>query len=277
MKSRFLIEQRLDEMSKEARRFDVRKFDQLSQKKQTGLRAGRPRRPARGPQESNRNEQLASPAEWGMAGRNPGDIDNGFSFKGFGPGMKNRIRPPSMYEMDGAQVAAVKQAAQQNMPLKVAIGSKGIEHGYFGGQLRDKAAITEGGLNNPPLPPIQQFGPNGWFRLPYELTRVQNYLPNVAMDGPDVAYFRHDSNGAEAAYVGEGQTKPDISPVISDQYVRRAKVAGRFLATHKLIQDAGDAFGQHIVTDLARICITLATACYLVERRALTDSPALTT
>ena len=67
-----------------------------------------------------------------------------------------------------------------------------------------------------------------------------------------MAYFRHDSNGAEAAYVAEGASKPDISPVITEQYIRPAKVAGRFLATHELIQDAGDAFGQHIVTDLAR-------------------------
>ena len=34
---------------------------------------------------------FASPSEYGMAGTNPGD-DNGFAFKGFGPGMEHQIR-----------------------------------------------------------------------------------------------------------------------------------------------------------------------------------------
>jgi hypothetical protein len=33
---------------------------------------------------------------------------------------------------------------------------------------------------------------------------VANFILNVPMTGPGIAYFRHDSNGAEAAYVAEG-------------------------------------------------------------------------
>lgn len=40
----------------------------------------------------------ASPSEFGITG-NPGD-DSGVWFKGIAPGMENRIRPSSMYELD---------------------------------------------------------------------------------------------------------------------------------------------------------------------------------
>jgi Phage capsid family len=191
---------------------------------------------------------FASPEEYGVTG-NPGD-NSGIAFKGL-PGMENRIRPTSVYEMDRTQIAALKQASQQGTPFKVQVGSKGLEHGFMGG-VRTKAAVTEGGLTPNLLPPIQQYGPNGWFGLPYELTRVANFIPNIAMEGPGVAYFRHDSNGAEAGYTAEAATKPDLTPVITEQYIRPAKVAGRINLTHELVQDAGDAFANHLVTDLAR-------------------------
>jgi len=122
----------------------------------------------------------------------------------------------------------------------------------MGGQIHAKAAVTEGDLTPNGLPPIQQLGPGGWWGMPYELTRVANFLPNVAMDGPGMAYFRHDSNGAEAAYTAEGALKPDLTPVITEQYVRPAKVVGRINLTHELVQDAGDAFSANLVADLAR-------------------------
>jgi hypothetical protein len=150
----------------------------------------------------------AAPDEWGYAGANPGDTA-GIAFRGIGPGIENRIRPTSIYQMDKSQIAALKQAAQQGTPFKVQIGSKGIEHGYLGG-VRDKSAITEGGLSPNLLPPIQQVGDRGWYSLPYELTRVANFLPNVAMDGPGIAYFSHTAIAAEAAYTAEAGTKPDI-------------------------------------------------------------------
>jgi HK97 family phage major capsid protein len=194
----------------------------------------------------------ASPEEYGVTG-NPGD-NSGIAFKGFGPNAENRIQPGSVYQLDKTQIAALKQAAQQGTPFKVQVGSKGIEHGNFSG-IRDKAAITEGGMSPNLLPPLQQYGPNGWFNLPYEITNLQRYLPVVPFSGPGVAWWRHDSNGAEAAYVAEGQTKPDISPVVSEQFTRASKIAGRYLATHELIQDAGDAFGQHLTVDLSRSLI----------------------
>jgi hypothetical protein len=192
----------------------------------------------------------AAPDEHGFGGTNPGDTAD-IAFKGFGPNAENRIRPTSIYQIDKSQIATLKQAAQQGTPFRVQIGSKGIEHGFFGG-VRDKAAITEGGLTPNLLPPLQQYGPNGWFSLPYELTRVANFLPNVAFDGPGVAWFSHTSNGVEAAYTAEGASKPDLTPVVTENYTRPAKVAGRVNITHELLQDAGDQFGGHLQTDLAR-------------------------
>ena len=193
----------------------------------------------------------ASPSEYGMAGTNPGD-DNGFAFKGFGPGMEHQIRPMSMYALDKSQIAALQQAGRQGTGFRVQLGSKGIEHGFMGGQIRSKAAVTEGGLTPNLLPPIQQVGPLGFWGLPYELTRVANFLTPVAMDGPGIAYFQHTGNSVEAAYTAEGATKPDLTPTITETYVKPAKVAGRVNLTHELLQDAGDAFANNLVSELAR-------------------------
>ena len=200
----------------------------------------------------------ASPNEWNGT-MNPGSFNDGtasgsseIAFKGFGPNLENRVLPTSMYSIDKAQIAALRQAAMQGTGFRVQLGQKGIEHGNFGGQIRQKSAVTEGGLSPNLLPPIQQLGDRGWFSLPYELTRVANFLPNVAFDKAGIAYFRHDSNGAEAAYTAEGTLKPDLTPVITEQYVRPAKVAGFIELTHELVQDAGDEFAGRLVTDLAR-------------------------
>ena len=193
-----------------------------------------------------------SPAQFGLENSSPGDFDNGPTFKGFAPNMQNRIQPTSMYSIDHAQIAALQQASLQGTPFKIQIGQKGIEHGSWGDQIRTKAAVTEGGLTPNLLPPIQQIGPGGYWGLPYEQTRVSNFLPNVAFDGPGIAYFQHTANAAEAGYTAEGAAKPDISPTIKEQYIRPAKVAGRLLLTHELVQDAGDAFSNNLVADLAR-------------------------
>lgn len=200
----------------------------------------------------------ASPNEFDGT-MNPGGYNDGtkpagseLAFTGFGPGMENRIRPTSLYEMDKTQIKALQQAALQGTSFRVQIGSKGIEHGFMGGQMRSKAAVTEGGLTPNLLPPIQQLGDRGWFGIPYEPTRVVNWLPTVPMDGPGIAYFSHTANAAEAAYTAEAGTKPDTTPTITENYIRPAKVAGRVNLTHELLQDAGDAFSTHLVTDLAR-------------------------
>jgi HK97 family phage major capsid protein len=171
------------------------------------------------------------------------------SVKGFAE--QKRLRPTSMWEIDSTQIKALQQAARQGTPFKVQIGQKGIEHGYLGG-VHTKAAVTAGGLTPNLMPPVQQPGDRGFWGLPYELTRVSNFVPNVAMTGPGVAYFRHDSNAAEAGYVTEGSVKPDLSPVVTEQWLRPYKVAGRMLMTHEIVQDAGDEFGDKLINDLTR-------------------------
>jgi hypothetical protein len=99
----------------------------------------------------------ASPSEHGFSDTNPGD-NSEIAFKGIGAGISNRVRPVSMYEMSRQQVKALQQAAQQRTSFKVTLGEKGIESGYFGGQVRTKSAVTEGGLTPNLLPPIQQLG-----------------------------------------------------------------------------------------------------------------------
>jgi hypothetical protein len=256
VKSKIVIERRLDEINKDCRRFTSVPFDTLSDKQiQYVNRLADEENALRDElatlKKATSMANYASPAEWGLADRNPGDNDNGCAFKGFGPGMENRIRPTSMYQIDKAQINALRQASLQGTSFRVQLGQKGIEHGFLGG-MRDKAALTESGLTPNLLPPIQQYGPQGWFSLPYENTRVANFLVNVAAEGAGVAWFRHSSNGAEAAYTAEAALKPDLSPVISEQYTRFSKCAGRILLTHELVQDAGDAFANNLVADLAR-------------------------
>ena len=200
----------------------------------------------------------ASPNEFD--GSNPGAFNDGtnpggvaeIAFQGLAPNMDRRIRPTSLYEMDKVQLKTLQQAAQQGTGFRVQVGSKGIEHGNFAGQMRSKAAITEGALSPNLLPPIQQVGDRGWYSLPYEPQRVANWLPNVAMDGPGIAYFSHTANVAEAAYTAEGDEKPDLTPTVTENYIRPSKVAGRVNITHELLQDAGDQFAGYLQTDLAR-------------------------
>ena len=193
----------------------------------------------------------ASPEEFGMADTNPGSTDNGIWFKGIGPGIENQTRPVSMFSIDKTQIKALQQAAQQGHSFRVKLGSKGIEHGFMDG-MRSKAAITEGGMTPNLLPPIQQLGDRGWFGIPLEIVRAANYLPNVAFNGPGIAYFSHTTDANPPTYVAEGGTKPDLTPTVTENYIRPSKVAGRVNITHELLQDAGDEFSAHLVTDLAR-------------------------
>jgi HK97 family phage major capsid protein len=191
--------------------------------------------------------KLMSPAEFGID-VNPGHFDNGPTFKGFTPNMQNQIRPTSMYEMDREQIAAIKQASMQGMPFKVSVGSKGIEHGEWG--MRDKAAVTEGGLTPNLLPPIQS---DQFWNLPYEISRISNFLPAQSMPGGGgVAYWQHSANaGTEASFVAEGASKPDLTPTVREVYLKSSKVAGLIKLTHELIMDTSDAFTSTLIQDLA--------------------------
>lgn len=123
----------------------------------------------------------ADPSEFSIDA-NPGDYDGGFAFKGFG--VENQIRPVSVYSIDKAQINALKQASLQGTPFRVQLGQKGIEHGSWGGQIRTKSAVTESGLTPNLLSPLQQYGPQGWFSLPYEQTRVANFLVTSLLRAP---------------------------------------------------------------------------------------------
>jgi hypothetical protein len=174
---------------------------------------------------------------------------NRVSMKGFGIDSEQRIAPRSMFELDRTQLDALKQAARQKTPIRVHVGEKGIEHGSTA--LRDKSPLSRAALSTD-LPPVQLAGDRGFWGIPLEITRVSNYLPQVALENAGIAYWTHDSNGASPAYTLENTTKPDVSPQVSEHYVKASKVAGRFLASHELIVDAGDEFAGMLLNDLSR-------------------------
>lgn len=152
MKSRFLIEQRLNEISKEARRFDVRKIEQLSEKQIAYINK-------LAHEEAELKDQLdvykratamssyASPAEHGYSDINPGHFDGshfgrwmpGMQLKTFGAPQAPVVAPTSPMQLDGSQLEALRQAAVNKAPFSVTIGQKGFEHTV----MRDKTAFTE--------------------------------------------------------------------------------------------------------------------------------------
>ncbi|MCV7399777.1 phage major capsid protein [Mycobacterium fragae] len=248
-------EARLEEIGAELKRMTGYKAAQLSEKQVEHMKRLTDEGEKLMTQRDNHKAALgyagyASPAEWGRADTNPGDDDGGIGFKGFVPNAENRLRPVSLYEFTRTQLKALQRAAQQNTPLRVHVHDKGIESGDYTSTLRNKAAVAEGNFTPNLLPPVQQPTPYPWFRLPYEQIRLSNFLPNFEMSGPGIGYFRHVSNAAEAGYVAEGTEKPDISPSISEVYVRPAKIAGLCRLTKEVIADAGDQFVNMLVADL---------------------------
>jgi Phage capsid family len=193
----------------------------------------------------------ASPNECGDP--DPGcGVDYGPGFGGYTPGIPEgqRIMPVSMHQISKHQIEGLRMAALQKTSFGVNVGEKGLEEGF--GAIRDKTVTASARLNlvGNDLPPIQMLGERGWFSLPFETLRVSNVLPNVAMTQGGASYFVHSGSGAQASYVAEGATKPDIQAQVSEVYVKAAKFAGMARITHELLTDASE-FGGHLVNDLA--------------------------
>lgn len=209
----------------------------------------------------------ASPAEWGMADTNPGHLDNttqygkwlpGTQLKTFGAPQAPVVAPTSPMQLDGNQLEALRQAAINKAPFSVTIGQKGFEHTV----MRQKTTFTEGGLVTNPLPVTQMGGERGHMGLPYETFRVLSALPTVAMDGPGIAYLRHNSNTAPASYVAEGGLKPSIGPVIEEVQIRAAKVAATVEATREVLTDH-TAFVNFLPAELTRAVINVESSLLL--------------
>jgi hypothetical protein len=199
----------------------------------------------------------ASPAEWGLSDANPGDFDNahygrwlpGMSLKTFGAPQAPVVAPTSPMQLDGHQLEALRQAAVNKAPFSVTVGSKGFEH-----TMRSKSPLTEGGLVTNPLPVTQLGGELGHLGLPYETFRVLSALPSVQMDSPGIAFLRHNSNVAPAAYVAEAGLKPSIQPQVEEIYIRASKCAATVEATREILTDHS-AFANFLPMELTRAVI----------------------
>ena len=170
--------------------------------------------------------------------------------KTFGAPNAPRVAPQSPLQLDAQQTHALWQAARNKTPYRVEIGSKGLEHGGFMGDVRMKTPLAESGLNNQ-LPAIQIPGQRGNYGLPYEPFRVMSALPTVAMTGPGAAYLQHTGNTHEASGVAEGATKPSLGPVVTETFIKPQKIAGTIEATLEILQDH-EEFAAFLPTELAR-------------------------
>jgi HK97 family phage major capsid protein len=211
----------------------------------------------------------ASPAEWGFSDINPGYFDNGASgygtgvqWKSFGLPSAPQVPPPSL-DISGEQVKSLFDAAKAGAPYKVQLGQKD-----FASSLRYKTAgapLAESGLNNQ-LPAIQVPGPYGQYLKPYEPFRLLANIPTVAMTGPSAAFLVHGSNTNNAARVGEGQPKPSLGPVITENFCKPMKIAATVEATMEILADH-EAFAQWLPVALQQNVIN-AESLALIQQNA---------
>jgi len=112
-----------------------------------------------------------------------------------------RSQPPSPMDLDESQLRQLYQAAETKSPCTIEIRSKAYspvtEYSTSG-----TSTIT-GGIGQ--LPPI--IVPNRFMSLPYEPSRVSQYLPSAAMNGPSAVWLTHTGNAGEVATVPEAGQK----------------------------------------------------------------------
>jgi HK97 family phage major capsid protein len=153
-----------------------------------------------------------------------------------------RSSPPTPLSLTGEQLKALYRAAEMRSPLSLEIKTKAY------------APVLESGLTGGlgQLPPI--IVPNRFMSLPYEPSRISQYLPSAAMNGPSVAWLTHAGNATEATAVAEFGSKPDIGPAIQENVVKPTKIAGLVSVSLEAWQDYGD-FGSWLPTELSRSLI----------------------
>lgn len=156
---------------------------------------------------------------------------------------------PSPLQASDAQLKALWQASQNNMPFQVEIGAKGgFENNLVA---KDTSPITEGGLS-PQLPPVMM--PNRALGLPYEPSRIMHWLPQTVMTGPSAEWIRHESNAAEPAGVGEAEIKPDVGMNFSTHLAKPQKLAALASITMEAAMDY-PSFAQLVPMELTRALI----------------------
>jgi len=159
-----------------------------------------------------------------------------------------RSQPPSPMDLDESQLRQLYQAAETKSPCTIEIRSKAYspvtEYSTSG-----TSTIT-GGIGQ--LPPI--IVPNRFMSLPYEPSRVSQYLPSAAMNGPSAVWLTHTGNAGEVATVPEAGQKMDIGPTVVENQVKPTKIAGLVSVSLEAWQDYAE-FGEWLPTELTRSLI----------------------
>jgi hypothetical protein len=129
-----------------------------------------------------------------------------------------------------------------------------IEIKGFADDVVTKSPVAETGLTGGlgQLPPLIM--PGRAVSLPYEPTRVWNWIPSVTMQGPSVAWLQHVSNATEVSAVAELGTKPDIGPGFQEFVVKPTKIAGLASLSLEASMDYPE-WGGWIQTELTRSLI----------------------
>lgn len=163
-----------------------------------------------------------------------------------------RSQPPSPMDLDESQLSALYRAAETRQPLTLEIKQKAVgayspvtEYNPTG-----TASNITGGIGQ--LPPI--IVPNRFMSLPYEPSRISQYLPSAAMNGPSAVWLTHTANAVEASVVGEAAQKSDIGPSVIETQVKPTKIAGLVSVSLEAWQDYGE-FGEWLPTELTRSLI----------------------
>lgn len=160
-----------------------------------------------------------------------------------------RSAPPSPRDLSEQQLHALYRAAESRQPMTLEIHSKAAYSPVTEYSTSGTSTIT-GGIGQ--LPPI--IVPNRFMSLPYEPSRISQYLPSAAMNGPSAVWLTHTANAQEAAVTPETGVKGDIGPTVIENQVKPTKIAGLVSVSLEAWQDYGE-FGEWLPTELTRSLI----------------------
>lgn len=159
-------------------------------------------------------------------------------------------RAPSPLHASEAELKNLYESARHGLPYRLEVSAKGIP--TWDG-VNTKTALTESGFGG--IPPVLL--PQA-FNLPYDPTRLWEYLPVAGMPGPTVEYLQHTGNANPGAVVAEGATKPDIGLQLAAKTASAVKLAALASVSMEALQDF-ESFMGFVPTELTRAIIDAET------------------
>lgn len=153
---------------------------------------------------------------------------------------------------DAGQRQQLEMAIASKMPARIEIKAAERARAGFHAGTQTKAAIAEGSFS-PALPGLEI--PNKYMSFPYEPTRLSSYLPGAAMDRVSAFWISETAHANEASTPGEGGTKPDLGPTLTNNEVTATKIAGLFSYTYEVELDVPGGVSGWILYSLQRSII----------------------